>query len=403
MLARSVGHSPAVGKWCFMTTLKHIFRAAFTLSSLTGATALYSFAILSLGLSAFTLTEYGQLAQIIAVYGFLSRVVTWGFEFQLRDVLDSVDLTMPELVLAKLILFIPAVVLYFLLNALIWEADYFAVVALGLLSFCFNTQVYYQAIGSQKEIFASVVFGLTLGTAFMAICFFAAAITPSTYLAAIFIAPNVGWVINLLESIRKNGRPVAFTRSWQAVRYCTKMFAVKLIPGSYVNLIPILMGVGGELESAAYHLLCRASNLAKNFGIMVRQVSFYERASESFANTLWLGLLGSLFSTFVVVGTLFSFFRQQVTELFSGVSYFSFMVAAYVCVGVVANHYIVSAFFENKRYLQYAATAGLIVVVCLLLVHFTNMPLAAYLWAHLLIEACIILAAFMVRKFSLNF
>ena len=206
-----------------MSSLGHIFRAATTLSALTGASALYSFAILALGLTVFSLPEYGKLTQIIAAYGLLTRIIAWGFEFQLRDVLDAEQLQNSELVLGKALLFVPAALIFLLINALIWRSDFSMVMVLGLLSFCFNTQVYYQAVSNQREIIFSVVLGLAIGVVFIAICVFQNAVTPTTYLVAILIAPNIGWVTSFLFGMRQRREILNVKRSFRAVTCCTQM------------------------------------------------------------------------------------------------------------------------------------------------------------------------------------
>lgn len=367
-----------------------MFKAILLIYGLKSFAALFTLLVFSAGISQFSLSAYGGMMITVSIFGLVARIVAFGFDYKIRDLVQDYDVSLADVMLLKQTLALFVVFCLVLFHHIFRGLEDLGLICAAIYVYSFDTMPYFQAKDRHERPMLFVLSSFVLGAAFLGICLLAGSLTRDEFLILSMICPSAGWVLaTISELIRERIRP-SIQNSKKMLQQTFQMFTVSQLGGLYVNIIPIVIGLQSEIYVAMYTIILRISNFGKTFGQVVNQVFFYKVLKRRLTLDALISISGSL-----VIGTgccfiVFYFFNKDIQEVFASLGSLLFLVILFILTGSVANFLIIKVFFERRFYVQYRNLAFFLIVLPIGIFALFNVHLSFVIYLHVLIETLII-------------
>ncbi len=378
--------------------MNNIFKLIFIQFGLKGFSALYSVIVFVYGISLLSIEEYGEVMVNVASFALFARIVSWGFDYRVKDFISQYSVKLVDVVVSKLVLACIAnagLVLLLLLNGM---EQYVIVSILGIVCYSFESMAYHQAKEMQGSAVIPVLLGMSLALLSLVLIATLHEVTVQLYFSICVLGPLLGWVYISVSGIKKERCYPRFRSFSVIIKSGFQMFSVIQIGGLYTSVLPILVGTQSLAYVAMYSIMLRVSNFAKSFGLVVNQVFFYNSLIKNDRLNFYMALFGSVTLAALAGLLIFEFFDAKVSSVFSSELVFIIWVVLFVAVGSVANFLIVRVFFSTMQYLNYRNVAFFIITIPLLSYWLLDLPPEYVLFFHVGIELGLIAYAIYYHK-----
>ena len=81
-----------------------MIKSVLLLFGIKGFLALYSLVIFTVGISYFPLEAYGSLMVSVSIFALCGRLISFGFDFKIRDLIEDYDVKLVDVLIVKVIL-----------------------------------------------------------------------------------------------------------------------------------------------------------------------------------------------------------------------------------------------------------------------------------------------------------
>ncbi len=367
-----------------------MIKSVLLLFGIRGFLALYSLIVFTIGISNFSLEVYGSIVVVVSIFALCTRIISFGFDYKIRDLIKDHNISFAEFLSAKFLLASAASICILIIYFIFGYPEYLELIILSFFVYSFDTMPYFQAKDRyQKPVFLVVIF-LVIGLIYLWIEIQANSLTKIKFLAACILVPSSGWMLVSIRELFEEWLKPNISKCRIIIKEGFEMFTVAQLPGLYVNVIPIIVGFQSELFVAMYSIVLRISNFGKSFGVVVNQVFFYKKSiGRSILNVL-ISVLGSVVIATVCSIVIFYFFNQKLYGSFESLSELIMLVALFSFVGATSNFLIIKVFFENRLYTQYRNKAFFLIIIPVSVFGFFRLPPELVFLLHIAIETSLI-------------
>lgn len=340
-----------------------LFKSVSQVFSIRGFLALYSLLIFTAGISFFSIEDYGSIMISVAIFGLCARIISWGFDYKIRDLIDDHNIALSDVIFTKLILALIASIGILIIHLFFGAIQYIEIMILAFFIYSFDTMAYFQAKNMNHKPVFLVILLMIIGAFLLLIKINSGSLKSKEFLSACIIFPSAGWVIVSIKEVIKESVLPNFSKCISIIIEGFQMFTVAQLGGLYLNALPIIVGFQSEKHVAMYAIVARISNFGKSFGRVVNQVFFYRKDSERTTLNFIVGILGSAIIAVLCCVMVFIFFKTKLEGSFSGMGELVALVTLFTLTGAIANFLIIKVFFENRLYSRYRNTAFFIILL----------------------------------------
>lgn len=201
------------------------------LFGIRGFLALYSLSIFTVGISYFSLETYGSMMISVSIFALCARMISFGFDYKIRDLVEDHGVTLVDILIVKLIL-ATAVTLFILVYHLVFgPIEHIGLMIVALFFYSFDTMPYFQAKDRYEKTAFLVVGSLVIGSFLLWNQLNTDSLTKVQFLAACILVPSFGWVIVSLREIIEERLKHDISKCQVVIRETFEMFTVaQLIP-----------------------------------------------------------------------------------------------------------------------------------------------------------------------------
>jgi len=345
------------------------------------------------GLSLLELEVYGEVIVAVACFALTARIVSWGFEFKIKELVREYSLSIVDMLVTKLFLALPACLLLLIILASNDLGQYAVISILALVFYAFDSLAYHQAREDQGDVVVPVCFGMTSALLVLAALFVLDKVTPEYYFSICVIGPSVGWIYVTLRRVSKEAQLPNIRTIKKLIINGFQMFTVLQIGGLYTSLLPIIIGSHSLVLASVYSIVLRLSNFSKSFGLIVNQVFFYSDRAKSGKINVLLSTGVSLFLALLSGLIVFEMYKQKLSVIIDSQLFFTILVLVFVAVGAVANFLIIKIFFSTGEYLRYRNGAIFIILIPVIWLWYSDVKATYTFIVHLCIELGLIIFA----------
>ncbi|MDC1514005.1 hypothetical protein N8456_07930 [Porticoccaceae bacterium] len=307
--------------------------------------ALYSLSVFTVGISYFSLEAYGSMMISVFVFALCARIISFGFDYKIRDLIEDHGVTLVDVLIVKLILAATVTLCIFVYHLVFGPIEYIGLMVVAFFVYSFDTMPYFQAKDRYEKPAFFVLGSLVIGSVFLWNELNAGSLTRVKFLAACILVPSFGWVLVSLREIFEEGLKPDISKCQVIMREAFAMFTVVQLPGLYVNVLPIIVGLQSEVYVAMYSIVSRISNFGKSFGQVVNQVFFYKTNNGRSNSNVLISILGSLIVGTVCSYLIFNYFSQKLDGSFESLGELMMLVALFSIMGAATNFLIIKVFF----------------------------------------------------------
>ena len=362
----------------------------------------YSILILYISMKYLNLDEYGSIVKEMSIYALFGRVITWGFGYKIRDLIDESSSGVKTYVASRQLLYILSLLLFLIVNLIYEISSNPLLILLALFLYTFDISLYYQAINQQLKIFFVSLFGCLLSGIVLIYIISNGGINHKNLLLVIMVVPNLFWALMCFYEVMKDKEVLNLNRVRYFIFDSWEMFTITSLSGLYTNLIPIMLGSISLSMAGLYGLVSRLSNFSKMFGFVFNQVIYYGRYRVSLVRKVVIPLLSGIVGS-ALSGLFFNvYFTEKVGFYFDSEWLFIAFVMIFTIVGVIANSLIITVFYDKKLYKEYRLRSFIIICSVMAAAYYNLFGLNLIL-AHLLIEILIIVTSIhFLKKGKIN-
>lgn len=326
----------------------------------------------------------------VSIFALCARIISWGFDYKIRDLIDDHNITLSEVLLTKLILALIVTISILIIHFLIGTIKYVEVMILAFLIYSFDTMPYFQAKNMNHKPVFMVILLIVFGAFLLLFKINADNLTGIEFLSFCIIVPSSGWVfVSIIEAIKESRLP-NFSKCLSIITEGFQMFTVAQLGGLYINTLPIIVGFQSEKYVAMYAIVNRISNFGKSFGRIVNQVIFYTKDSGKTSLNFIVSIMGSAMIAILCCIVIFAFFKTKLDGSFSGIDELITLVILFTLTGSIANFFIIKVFFENRLYARYRNTAFFLIMLPVISFSFLKLTPGYIFGIHILIEISLI-------------
>lgn len=360
------------------------------LFGIKGFLALYSLVIFTVGISYFPLEAYGSLMVSVSIFALCGRLISFGFDFKIRDLIEDYDVKLVDVLIVKVILAAAVTLCILIFHFIFSPIEYIELMVVAFFAYSFDTMPYFQAKERYQKVAFLVLGSLIIGSFFILFKSNTDSLTRVQFLAACILVPSFGWVLASSRELFEERLKPDISKCKIIIKEAFEMFTVVQLAGLYVNLIPIIVGLQSELYVAMYSIVLRISNFGKSFGQVVNQTFFYNKSTESSISNVSISVLGS-----AIIGTfcsylIFHFFTQKLEGSFESLGELTMLVVLFSLIGATCSYLIIKVFFENRLYTQYRNKAFFLIIIPISVFSLFRLPPELVFLLHLAIETLLI-------------
>lgn len=379
-----------------------MIKSVLLLFGIRGFLALYSLSVFSVGISHFSLEVYGSMMISVSLFALCARVISFGFDYKIRDLIEDHGVALADVLIIKLILAAAATLFVLVCHLVFVPIEHIGLIVLAFFVYSFDTMPYFQAKDRYEKPAFFVLGSLVIGSVFLWNELNAGGLTRVQFLAACILVPSFGWVLVSLREIFEERLKPDISKCQIIIKEGFEMFTVAQLSGLYANIIPIVVGLQSEVYVAMYSIVLKISNFAKSFGQVLNQVFFYKRNNGGSTLQPLISILGSAIIGAVCSYLIFHYFNQKLAGSFESMGELMMLVVLFSIIGASATFLIIKVFFENALYLQYRNRAFFIVIIPVSMFYFLNLQPELVFLLHLTIEASLMLLCLYFSSNKLN-
>tara|TARA_Y100000385_G_C13097168_1_gene642079 strand:+ start:1834 stop:2994 length:1161 start_codon:yes stop_codon:yes gene_type:complete len=370
--------------------INSLLKLVLQVFSIRGSLALYSLLIFSAGISFFSIEAYGSIMISVSIFGLCARIISWGFDYKIRDLIDDHNIALSEVLLTKLILALIVTISILIMHFLLGTIKYVEVMILAFFIYSFDTMPYFQAKNMNHKPVFMVILLMVFGAFLLLLKINMDNLTSIEFLSACIIVPSAGWVVVSIKEVIKESIFPNFSKCLLIIIEGFQMFTVAQLGGLYLNTLPIIVGFQSEKYVAMYAIVSRISNFGKSFGRIVNQVFFYIKDSGKTSLNFIVSIMGSAMIAIFCCIVIFAFFKTKLDGSFSGIDELITLVILFTLTGSIANFLIIKVFFENRLYTRYRNTAFFLIMLPVISFSFLKLTPGYIFGIHILIEISLI-------------
>ena len=359
--------------------------------------SIYALIVLIISFKELNDKDYGMLALSLTIYALGARLISYGFDYKSRQIVQNQSYSHLNAIAAKLYLFLILSIVFYMIMP---DKFYFYSI-LAAFVYSFDISPFFQAKRSVVGIgrLSIGVFGF-LGVLLLATFLIYPNMTISAEMFFILTTMPQGilWILYIIK--RKNDLGVFNGKnSIEIIKKSTSMALINQIPLGYANLIPILIASQSIQAVGIYYFFMRIANLGKMIGVLINQSYFYSLAgckkNEIYLNALIVGagvFIAGIFVAYI--------FPEKLTAVDN-----EYLIIAMISIlsgnSIIANHWVIEVFFKNSRYWVYFWNTLLLITICVGYYYFNNKyNIENSLATHFLIELLLMLSAIIYKNFN---
>lgn len=352
--------------------------------------AVYSVTLLLTSLSILGSEKYGLLSLALVKYALMSRIVAFGFDYVAKEIVEDEKFSYIHALVAKSILYLVFLCILFWYG----PSEFLLVSVVSGCLYCFEIVSFYQAKQALERLAYKAVAVYSLSVIMLGGGYYWDFLTPTAFFALITIPPSIVWFLHFLSLATLRGG-IDIDYSLNIIKRSTPMAFVAQIPGSYSNIIPLLIGTQSIKMAGVFYFLMRVSNLGKMIGLMINQTMYYSKSDLNRSSALIFLNATSVFVV-VLVGCFLANagFSDKLHAIYEQ-RYFIFLTVSFLTFNSVIGSYVIAnVFIKESLYFQYLCTAVVVIGAAMMTFWLENdYTIIRGLTVHIIIELGLLVSA----------